>query len=49
MAQWVKDPALSLQQFRLLLWGGFDPGLGTSACDRCYQKKKGGREHTTPT
>ena len=25
MAQQVKDPALSLQQLRLLLWRGFDP------------------------
>ena len=25
MVQWVKDPALSLQQLRLLLWLGFDP------------------------
>ena len=23
MAQWVKDPALSLQQLGLLLWHGF--------------------------
>ena len=25
MVQWVKNPALSLQQLRLLLWPGFDP------------------------
>ena len=25
LAQWVKDPALSLQWLRLLLWHGFDP------------------------
>ena len=25
MAQWVKDPALSLQQLRQLLWHRFDP------------------------
>ena len=25
MAQWVKDPGLSLQQLRLLLWRSFDP------------------------
>ena len=25
VAQWVKDPALSLQRLRLLLWYGFDP------------------------
>ena len=25
MEQWVKDPALSLQQFGSLLWCGFDP------------------------
>ena len=28
MAQWVKDPALSLQQLHLLLWRGFDPWPG---------------------
>jgi len=28
MAQWVKDPALSLLCLGLLLWCGFDPWLG---------------------
>ena len=28
MAQWVKDPVLSLQWLGLLLWGGFHPWPG---------------------
>ena len=28
MAQWVKDPALSVQQLGSLLWLGFDPWPG---------------------
>jgi len=28
VAQWVKDPALSLQWFGLLLWYGFNPWPG---------------------
>ena len=30
VAQWVKDPVLSLQCLRLLLWCGFDPWPGNS-------------------
>ena len=40
MAHWVKDPVLSLQLLRLLLWCGFDPGLGTFTCHGCGKKKK---------
>ena len=28
MAHWVKDPAFSLKQLRLLLWHKFDPRRG---------------------
>ena len=35
MAQWVKDPALSL-----LKCAGSVPGLGTSECRGCGQKKE---------
>ena len=40
MVQWVKDPALSLQQFGLLLWLRFSPGLGTSIGHKCEPPKK---------
>ena len=33
VAQWAKDPVLSLQ------WFGSAPGPGTSICHRCGQKK----------
>ena len=38
MAQWVKDLALSLQQFRLMLW--LDPWLG-NFCMLQVQPKPG--------
>ena len=39
----VKDPEVSQQWLRWLLWHGFDslaPGPGTSTCHGCSQKKK---------
>ena len=40
VVQQLKEPALSLQWFRLLLWHGFDSGPGTSTCWECAKKKK---------
>ena len=41
VAQWVKDPVLSLWWWlQSLLWCGLIPDLGTSTCPRCGQKKK---------
>ena len=40
VAQRVKDPALSLQQLRSLLWHRFDPWPRTFKCCRCGQKKR---------
>ena len=40
MAQWVKDPALSLQQLGLLLWHGFDPWPGNFRMPQVRPKKK---------
>lgn len=34
VAQWFKDPVLSLLWLKWLLWHGFDPSLGTSTCCR---------------
>ena len=39
VAQQVKDPALSLQGCRSLLWHGFNPGLGTSTRHRAAPQK----------
>ena len=44
LAQWIKDPVLSLQWLKLLLWCRFDlllrcRSLGTSTCYGCSQKK----------
>ena len=44
MVQQVKDPALSLKWLRSLLWHGFDPCLGTSACCEHSQKKEKKKE-----
>ena len=41
MAQWVRDPALSLLWLRLLLWCEFE---GTSACHGHRQKTKTKKE-----
>ena len=40
MAQWVKDPVLSLLWLWFLHWQGFNPGslAGTSTCHGCGQK-----------
>ena len=40
VAQWIKDPVLSLLWLRLLLGVGSIPGHETSACHRCGQKTK---------
>ena len=40
MAQQVKDLVSLLQWLGSLLWCGFDPWLGTSACHGHSQKKK---------
>ena len=40
VAQWVKDQALSLQWFGLLLWGRFDPGPGNFHMLQAWPKKK---------
>ena len=40
MIQWVKDLALSLQQLRSLLWGGFNPWLGKFHMPQVQTKKK---------
>ena len=37
---WVKDPSLSLQQLRSLLWLGFDPWPGNFHMPQEQQKKK---------
>ena len=39
MAQWVKDPALSMQLLRSLLWRGFNPGLRISVCHGCGHRR----------
>jgi len=40
VVQWVKDPALSLQQLGHCCGTSLIPGSGTSTCHRCIQKKK---------
>ena len=40
VAQWVKDPAVSLQQLRSLWWHEFDFASGVSTCHRPRKKKK---------
>ena len=40
MAQWVKDPVLSLQQFRSLLWSRFDHWSGNFCMPRARPKKE---------
>ena len=40
VAQWVKDPALSLQKPESLLWYRFDPWPGNFHMLRAWQKKK---------
>ena len=40
MAQWVKDPVLSVEQLGLLLDAGLIPSPGTSICGSQSQKKK---------
>ena len=40
MAQWVKDPALPLQQLGWMLWCEFDPWPGNFHMPRACQKKK---------
>ena len=40
MAQHVKDPALSLQQLRLLLWCQFDPRPGNFHMPQAWPKRK---------
>ena len=45
MAQWVKNPALTLQGLRLLLWHRFDPWprnfyISSSAAKKKKKKKK---------
>ena len=44
MAQWVKDPALSLLWLGLLLWRGFDPWPGNFCMARGGQKQKTNRK-----
>ena len=44
MVQWVKDPALSLQQLGLLLWREFDPWPGNFQMPQFRPRKEGGRE-----
>lgn len=43
-AQQVNDLALLLQGLGLLLWLGFDPGLGSSTCHECGKERKGRKE-----
>ena len=45
MAYQVKDPALSLQHFGLLLWHGFDPSPGNLPRAQLEKKKKDKTEH----
>ena len=40
VAQWVKDPALSLWQLGLLLWHGFNAWPGNFHMLQAQQKKK---------
>ena len=40
MAQWVKDPALSLQQLGSLLWHGFNPWPENFHMLRTWPKNK---------
>ena len=40
VAQWVKDPTLSVQWPGSLLWLGFSPGSGTSMGCGCGQNKQ---------
>ena len=42
MVQWVKDPVLSLQWLRSLLWRGFDPWPGNFHLPKEQPKKKKG-------
>ena len=44
MSQWVKDPLLSMQRFRLLCGVDLIPSLKTSTCHRHGQKKKRKKE-----
>lgn len=39
VAEWIKDPVLSLQQLRWLLWHGFDPSLGNFHRPWAWPKK----------
>ena len=45
MLQWVKDPALSLQQLRLLLWLGFKPWPGNFHMPWEHPKQKKQKIH----
>ena len=40
MTQWVKDPALSLQQLGLLLWCRFDPWPGNLHMPQVWPPQK---------
>ena len=40
VAQWVKDPVLSLQWLRSLLWRGFNPWPGNFHMLRVQPRKK---------
>ena len=40
MVQWIKDPALSLQWLRSLLWCRFDPWPGNFHMLPAWSKKK---------
>ena len=40
MAQWVKDPMLSLQPLRSLLWHGFNPWSGNFHLAWAQSKKQ---------
>ena len=45
MAQWVKDPALLLQELGLLLWYGFDAWPGNLRMPSVHQKNKEKRNY----
>ena len=44
VAQWVKDPVLSLQWLGLLLWHRFDPWPGDLSHTVCTTRKKKEKE-----
>ena len=46
VVQWVKDPTFSLQQLGSRCGAASVPGLGTSICCKCSQKKKKGQLDT---